>query len=437
MRFPRLKRLPALLVLAGFSLCQAQTSTAPVLAEGTPAGLEQLFSELKLNNPQVNQVRQSYLAAKALVPQIAAPNNPQIGFAWSQTPANRPLALNQAQSMSFSVSQSIPFPGKKALAAEIANDQAEAVDAQRDALVLQLYGQLAASYYQAVTMQRQIAVQREAVARLEQIKQITRIRYSNNAAAYVDYLNAQVAQSAAQNDQFAMERQYELAVQNINVLIGRDPSNPLALQKTVPPAALPAATLYELEQRSLASHPAIKASRLQVEAAEKGVRLARKGYLPDFNVVFSSTSGDPNGNTGTHPFPFRSQAYGLENDLVIPLWFFTKEKYGVDQAVYTKLSAEAGDQSTRQQILQGVDAAHSNLRVALQQLSFLKDRQLPEARTAFRLALTNYSTGQAAFNDLLTAQTSLRTAELSVAQGEAAAVQAHAALLAAVGVESF
>jgi hypothetical protein len=39
--------------------------------------LRQLWNELKLNNPQLTALRESYLSAKAVAPQIAAPANPQ------------------------------------------------------------------------------------------------------------------------------------------------------------------------------------------------------------------------------------------------------------------------------------------------------------------------------------------------------------------------
>ena len=52
------------------------------LASSVEMDLRQLWMELKLNNPQLVALRESYLAAKATVPQIAAPANPQVGLVW-------------------------------------------------------------------------------------------------------------------------------------------------------------------------------------------------------------------------------------------------------------------------------------------------------------------------------------------------------------------
>ena len=101
--------------------------------------LRQLWNELKINNPQLSSLRESYLAAKATVPQIAAPANPQIGLVWSGMPVNSPFALGGANAPStqypngissnnaISIAQPFQFPGKKSLAADIANTNADAL----------------------------------------------------------------------------------------------------------------------------------------------------------------------------------------------------------------------------------------------------------------------------------------------------------------------
>ena len=68
----------------------------PVASGPAEMDLRQLWNELKTNNPQLSSLRESYLSAKATVPQIAAPANPQVGLVWSGMPANSPFALGAA-----------------------------------------------------------------------------------------------------------------------------------------------------------------------------------------------------------------------------------------------------------------------------------------------------------------------------------------------------
>jgi len=428
------------------------TGNSPkIYSKGAPSGpaemdLRQLWSELKLNNPQLTSLRESYLSAKATVPQINAPANPQVGLVWSGMPVNSPFALGSANAPSpsnpggggissnnaISIAQPFQFPGKKSLAADIANTNAEALLAQSESAYLQLGAQLSTLYYGALASQKQLQVLKESVLRLEMIKNVAKARYSNNAAAYVEYLNAQVSQSAAQADQFNVERQLQVALSNINTLVGRHSREKLVLRGDVRRAISNVPTLIELEDYAENSHPSLKSSALQLDAARKGVDLAKKAYLPDFQVIGSSYT--PRG-----PFAANNGAmfYQFELDLIIPLYFFTKEKYGVEQAQRNQAAAEAGNISNRQQIVLAVNSAFAAYEQAKNQTQFLKERQVPQADAAYKVGLTQYSNNGQGFNDLLTAQTQLRNLEVQLALAESNLLQAQAVLLVTSGKEPF
>ena len=421
-----------------------KTYTKPVSSGPTEMDLRQLWNELKVNNPQLSSLRESYLSAKATVPQINAPANPQVGLVWSGMPVNSPLALGGANAPSqqypggissnnaISIAQPFQFPGKKSLAANIADTNAEALLAQSEATYLQLGAQLSSLYYSALASQKQLQVLKESVIRLGMIKNVAKARYANNAAAYVEYLNAQVAQSAAEADQFNVDRQLQVALNSINTLVGRHSREKLVLRGDVRRAMNGVPTLVELEDYAETSHPSLKSSALQLDAARKGVDLAKKAYLPDFQVIGSSYT--PRG-----PFSANNGAlfYQLELDLIIPLYFFTKEKYGVEQAQRNQAAAEAGNISNRQQIVLAVNSAYAAYEQAKVQTLFLRDRQVPQADAAYKVGLIQYSNNGQGFNDLLTAQTQLRNLEVQLALAEANLMQSQAVLLVSAGKEPF
>ena len=425
-----------------------KANTPKNFVKSAPSGpvemdLRQLWNELKLNNPQLASLRESYLSAKATVPQIAAPANPQVGLVWSGMPVNSPFALGGANAPSpqypngissnnsISVAQPFQFPGKKSLAADIADTNAEALLAQSESTYLQLGAQLSILYYNTLATQKQLQVLKESVVRLEMIKNVAKARYANNAAAYVEYLNAQVAQSAAEADQFNLERQLEVGIKNINTLIGRHSREKLILKGDGRRMA-PVPTLVELEDYAESSHPSLKSSALQLDAARKGVTLAKKAYLPDFQVIGSSYT--PRG-----PFSANNGAlfYQFELDLIIPLYFFTKEKYGVEQAMRNQASAEASEISSRQQVVLAVNSAYAAYQQAKTATTFLKERQVPQADAAYKVGLIQYSNNGQGFNDLLTAQTQLRNLEVQLALAEANLLQAQATLMVTAGKEPF
>jgi outer membrane protein TolC len=426
---------------------RAERQLSPTANAPSPAGgmdLRQLWLELKLNNPQLASMREAYLSAKATVPQIAAPDNPQVGLVWSGMPANSPFALGGANAPStqypggissnnaISFAQPFQFPGKKSLAAEIANTNAEALLAQSEASFLQLGAELSTLYYSTLAVQQQLFVLQESVVRLEMIKNIAKARYSNNAAAYVEFLNAQVAQSAAQAEQFALDRQLQMSISSINTLIGRHSRDKLLLRGDPNRAMSAMPTLIELEDYAEHSHPLLKSSGLQLDAARKGVSLAKKAYYPDFQVTGSSYTprGPFAANNGT-------LFYQFELDVIIPLYFFTKEKYGVEQAMRSQASLEAGNIASRQQIILAVNKAYADFEQAKNQTQFLRERQVPQADAAYRVGLTQYANNGQGFNDVLVAQQQLRSLEIQLALANSHLLQSQAVLLVAAGKEPF
>lgn len=422
---------PALAAAGRFSRRCALLALAagPALAAApAPVTLDDLIDVLRQQNPQIEQLRQLQVAAQAAVPQALASANPQVGFIQNPIPSS-PFRFGASEGFSYTLTQPFQFPGKKRLAADIAQDQADIAGTQVDALRVQLIGQLRATFYQLLALRHQERINAENIQRLEQIKKISKIRYANNAAAYVDYLNAQVAQSSAENDLFALRRQIETTRQTLNALVGRDPATPLEVRGEIPALASSIRTLGEFNDLALRLNPQLRGSELQIKAAEKGVEYAKKAYLPDFQIIATAISNKPPWGTST-------DTYGMEFDVILPTWFFQKEKAGVDQARANLIASRANDTANRQQILLGVASAYNTLEQARQQVAFLRDRQLPQAQAAWRLAIQNYANNGQAFSDLLLAQVNLRGAELGLLQAESAAVQSWASLVAAVGAEA-
>jgi len=395
--------------------------------------LKMLWQEARANNPQLRQLRESYLSAKAIPPQLAAPSNPQLGLIWGQTPANSPLALGVAQAGAYSITQPIPFPGKKTLAAGAAEDVAESLLAQNENVALQIASQLTNAYYQAISGQKQLIALKEAVIRLEMIKNISKSRYANNAAAYTEYLNSQVAQSAAEAERFNMERQVQGALKTINALIGHDPREPLRLRDETDLKSLSAPTLVELEGYAESKHPLLKSSQLQLEAAKKQLKLAKMAYLPDFQVIGTANTGvrGPLMNSGFAP----ARSYQIELDIIIPLFFFMKERYGVEQAARNQSAYEMNDLALRQQVILAVGNAHIAYEQSKNQVLFLRDRQLPEGTAAYKVALNAYANNGQGYNDLLVAQNQLRALQIQLAVAQSSLAQNYAALMAAAGMD--
>ena len=393
--------------------------------------LPELIDELKGSNPQLEQAHEAYLAAKLQVPQVSALPAPQVALL-EQANTGGPFDFKSSSDFFAYPSFTQPFlwPGKRGLAGEVAGAQAEVVGRQYDSLVIQLIAQLQLNFYQLIALQSQRHFMDEDLQRLEEIKEVAKVRYANNAAAFVDYLNAQVAVGALVNEQFGIDKQIHSAQEQINTLIGHASQTALAVRDTGSAPQLPAQPLAELIALAQRTNPRVAADASQMEAADKSLALAEKAFYPDFSLSVGAYT-DP-----ALDRPDSTRLYSVGVSVNLPTWGYQKERAGVGQARVQLKAARAGQSSDLQLLDLAVANAYHALETALQQVKFNRERLLPQAQMAYRLALAGYSSnGGTAFSDLLTAQSSLRGAELSLLQAQNAVSQAYVSLTGAIGRE--
>lgn len=387
--------------------------------------LPQLARELRAKNPQFVQAEQERQQIQARIPQALAWDQPMIGMEQTPIPRN-PANLNQSQGMSYRLTQTMSFPGKKRLAADILEAQAGSASAQIDGLYVSLLAELKQQYYQLLALQQQAEIHGNTLERLKQIKQLTQVRYASNAAAFVDYMNAQVAQGSAENEVYQTQRRLEQVRHGLNTLIGRNPLQELRVA-VEPQNDIDLKPLPELMAAAQGQHPVLRDSAYRMEAANKNLALAKKAYYPDMQLVLTKYSNHP-------PWGLAGNEYGLEIDLVLPTWFFAREKAGVSEANAGVISAQAGAELAWRQMQLDIANAYSQLQQVIKEKELMQQRRLPEAKAAYRLALSTYANNAGEFNALLLAQQNLKDAELAAAWIESALQQTRASLDAALGL---
>ncbi len=379
-----------------------------------------------MNNAQLKSAMGLGAAAQFGVNPARALDNPSFNLTQNQLRHN-PLAVGTSQSMSWSLTQNLPWPGKKQLSGEIAQSQANFTKEQVEFLKVQLLGQLKTTWSNWQQTQVQISIGKTQADRLEQIKSIVKLRYANNAAAYVDFINAQVTQAQIQSDLLGLERQSQSLLAQIGFLIGRPGSENLQLKIESSKVESNAPSLNDFKQKALELNPAIKASKYSVQAAQHNVDLAELGKRPDFSVgVQANPTYAPWGTGG-------NDSYGLSLGATFPLYFASKERNLIDQAKAQLAAARDADESVQQQVELSVESAYLQWAQSMQQLKLIEERIVSQAKVAYRMALGNYSNNQAGYTDLLNAYNALKTAELTLEQARSSALQARISLDVTVG----
>jgi outer membrane protein, heavy metal efflux system len=388
--------------------------------------LEDLSQLVLQNNLQIKSFKSNASASEFAIAPAQALDNPSVGI--TQDPMKgSPLSFGTSRGMVWSITQPIAWPGKKRLSGEILQTQAEINHEQVHLLSVQLLGQLKSNWLNWYQTQSQIKTNQILLDRLEQVKQISKIRYANNAAFYIDFINTQVSQAQLASDNLVLELQANNYLSQIKSLISLPAHEALNLKLEQPQVGDTAQTLAHYQNLALLHNPALKASRLSIVANAKSLELAQLGKRPDFSVSVNSTSASP-------PWGFaQTESYGMSINATFPLYFESKEKNLISLSALQLQSAKEADENLKTQVLYSVEQAYLQWQQSLEQLKLIQERILEQTKVAFRLTLSNYSTGQANYIDLSNAYNQLKGAELSVLQAQTAALQAKLNLDTTIG----
>src|SRR5665648_197735 len=248
-----------------------------------PPDLQAFIAESLKANPEIKQKSQLTAATQETIRPAGALDNPQAGFALLNLPTDTwSFAQEPMTQKAFSLSQKFPFPGKRRLRSEVAEEQARSEDLvyqdkmnEIRALVIQRYWSLALAYsgYDITERNKQF---------WDQVVQVAETRYSVGQARQPDVLQAQVELGNYLNRLLQWRQRQESLVADLNALRSQPPQTPMPRPKALKARPLNLKLADLLAQAK--SRPQLEAFKALIDKQGKAVELARKDYYPDFNV---------------------------------------------------------------------------------------------------------------------------------------------------------
>ena len=378
-------------------------SEKPVLSLGP------LIEEGVQNNPEILASRQKWQAYKERVPQAGALEDPMVGFGVVNLPTNFSFRDEDMTMKEFSISQKIPFPGKRSLMKGMAVKEAEAVSSEVEETINRIVKEIKIAYYDLSHIYRAIEVTERNKKLLEDLARIAETRYSVGEGIQLDLLKAQVEVSKMV-DELIMLNQKEKALEaRLKALLNRPPATPMGSPEEVQFRKLPFSH-EELYTMALESNPTLQAMKKMVEAKEKAHTLAKWEYLPDFNFIFAYGQRD---NSPT--MERRDMLTGMV-EVNIPLYFYWKQSRKVSEARAEALSLEARYQAMRNEIQYMISDMTSMIARGERQLELYQTGIIPQASLQINSAMSAYRVNKANFMTLLDSQMTLYKYELEYHQ---------------------
>jgi cobalt-zinc-cadmium efflux system outer membrane protein len=400
------------------ALLLALALAAPGASEEPPATdpfLDALVAEALERSPDVAAAREEALAARARPDAASALPDPMASVLYTNDGWAPSLGEQQMTTLGFMWSQTLPWPGKRALRATAAERAADAADERVERARLEVAGAVRRAYAALLLARETLVVvgEREALAR--DVEGVARSRYAVGEGAQQDVIRAQVEVTRVEELREDQETEGAVRLAELNRLLARAPDAPL---DTPARLAVVAETrpLEVVQAAAEARSPELRASDAALAGARAVADLAARAGQPDLSVRAGYM------NRG-----------GLD-----PMW---QAGVGVSLPIWGKKNAAArGEADAR---VRAIESRREALRLQLrfrnqERLARLgateriyrlyTDGILPQSRMSVDSALAGYRAGRVPFVSVLEAQSSLYTDQISRLSLMARHAQLRAAL---------
>lgn len=370
---------------------------APTSFAGTPrpgADLASVRTWLIVNNPDLQALQAEAEAARARIHPAGTLPDPMVEVRFQ--------GLGDTGSRLYAVKQPIPLWGKRALARDVARQQAEAAGLERDVAALELLAEAEQAYVRYWHARAGVEVVDRQVQLLAQMEEVARVRYGLGVAAQQDSIRAQVARTALQAERIERMAIGHEATALLNAALGRPADAPLAEPAGEPAMGLPAASLGEaLGLLAKARHPAMQASAAMAAAADTDALLQRRRRFPDLTLGVGLMQRDD-----------RDDTYEVMLEVEIPL----QQRARREREREALRMGDAARARTRALdiALQGrLGQAWARARSAREQRQLIEQTLLPQAQANFESALASYRVSDVDFATVLDALDAWQGAHLS------------------------
>ncbi|MDE3217317.1 MAG: TolC family protein, partial [Gemmatimonadota bacterium] len=348
------------------------------------------YDSLDAASPRIGAARALAAAAAAGVRSASLPPDPQLqlGLMNYTVPGLAPMApLGMLQ---LQVVQTIPLPGKLALAGAAARAQSDAARERADGTRWSARLDLAEAFYDYYQVEAQLAVARRTIALLGDIAQTAQAMYRVGQASQADVLRAQVELARMDEDTLRMVAMRSAAEAHFDAQLDRAAGAPLG-PPILPafPDTVPAED--SLLALALRRRPAVRAGASDVAAAERERDLAARNVWPDL-AVGVQLARQP-GGTATMG--------SLMVGAAIPVFVHARQDEARQAAEAMAEASRADLRAMRADTRAAVITAYADLLRARRLSALYRNTVLPEAEAAANSALAGYRVGRVDFMTVL------------------------------------
>jgi outer membrane protein TolC len=357
-------------------------ATLPSAAQPLP----ELIGQALLHNRDILVAQKRYESMAQRPQQASSLPDPTLSLGYVSNGWPWPgagLGHSPTSNIGATVSQTMPFPGKRSLRGEIAAKEAEAARQEYLAARLHVIAQLKQAYHGLHHASVAVGFIDRYQELLENILRGSEARYAVGRAAQQDVLKAQtqLAVFETQRERYRLDRTNRQI--EINALLDRPQNTRVAVPEDVPVGELP----YALDD--LLAHaraPELERGQNLAERSELAASLARKDAYPDYTV-----SGGYFNQGGMPPMWQVSVAFSL------PVHYWQKQHAAIAEQEYAAAEARHAYESSRVSLESRIRQAYAEAETAHRLTVLYEKSVIPEAQLTLDSSLAGYETGKVDF----------------------------------------
>ena len=343
------------------------------------------------NHPTLTRLRAEISAARERVTPASALPNPMV-MAGIQ---DKQVDLRDDEMMTMymvGASQTFVRPSKREARRNVAELEARALEKQLDSVRAEIERDALLAWYQIAATDEQLRTTEQVREMIDAVVAAARVRYEVGTSVQADVIRAQLQSSDLEHEILRLRGQRRAALASLLPLLGLPPGT------EVPPLKMPKETddlAIDAPSQPPMDHAAIAALETEVERQEEIIRLTRLEQKPDIDLEASYGMR-----------PQERDMFSVTARIELPLRSKQRIDPRVRAAIALRDAAKARVDEVRRSLEREMAVAVAAHEEATSQMKLHEEVLVPQSRLAFESTLAAYQTGKAAFDAILTTETS-------------------------------
>jgi outer membrane protein TolC len=367
----------------------------------TPLKLIDLIEEALDKNPDILAAKSKWEVFKERPPQAGSLDDPMVGLGIVNLPTDTFSFRQEDMTMKeISLTQRLPYPGKRGLRSEMAQKEAEAAFSDYEEVKVKVSRDVKMAYYELFFVNKAIEVTEKNREILKLLNQIAETKYSVGEGIHTDVFKAQVELSKMIDELIMLNQNRRTLKSKLNTLLHRPPFAPLGDPGEVAYEKF-SGDPEELVKAAAERRPSLQSVKRMVERNKASLKLAERDYYPDFDIKLAYGQRD-DGPAGRRP-DMVSAMVGFN----LPLWH--KSKQGRKVAESQKDIQATNDQLTAMtnEIRYMVSEKLADIERAEKQIELIRTGIIPQATLSLDSAIASYRVNKVDFITLLDTEMTL------------------------------